>query len=77
MFQFRIITIDDGVDIIDRDLQTPYDSLTPSEFIEYIELDKQIAYMDRMEAKRHKAAVRQRKLARNPLRKIACFCGIM
>lgn len=77
MFQFRIIAIGDGVDIIDRDLQTPYDSLTPSEFMEYTEMDQQMAYMDRLERKQQKAAEHQRKLARNPLRKIACMCGIM
>ena len=77
MFQFRIITIREGVDVIDRDLQTPYGSLTPSELIEYTEMDKQMAIMDRLEKKRQKAEECQRKLARNPFRKIACLCGIM
>lgn len=77
MFQFRIITIEDGIDIIDRDLQTPYNSLTPWEYAEYTEMDKQMAIMDRLEKKRQKAAEHQRKLVRNLFRKIACLCGIM
>lgn len=77
MFDFRIINTLDGNQIIDPSLKTPYDSLTPSEFMEYTEMDQQMAYMDRLERKRQKAAEHQRKLAKNPLRKIACMCGII
>lgn len=76
MFDFRIITDQDGNQIIDPSLKTPYDSLTPSEMVEYIETDKQMAFMDRLLRKRLKEE-HQRKLARNPLRKLACFCGIL
>ena len=77
MFDFRIITTADGIDIIDRDLRTPYDSLTPSELIEYTEMDKQMAFMDRLERKRRKSEEHQQKLARNFLLRFACFCGII
>lgn len=35
MFNFRIIKGNDGNDIIDRNLLTPYDSLTPVQMMEY------------------------------------------
>ena len=76
MFDFRIITDQDGNQIIDPSLKTPYDSLTPSEMVEYIETDKQMAFMDRLLRKRLKEE-HQRKLERNPLRKFACLCGIL
>ena len=51
MFDFRIIDIGNGNQIIDRNLKTPYNALTPIEMIEYIEMDNQLAYMKRMERK--------------------------
>lgn len=77
MFDFRIINATDGNQIIDPSLKTPYDSLTLSEMIQYIEIDKHMAIMDRMERKRQKAEEHQRKLEKNPLYRIACMCGIM
>ena len=77
MFNFRIISTPDGNQIIDTSLKTPYDTLTPTEMIEYIEMDKNMAFMDQMEKKRRKEEERQRKLARNPFWKLACACGIL
>ena len=77
MFNFRIINTPDGNQIIDTSLKTPYDTLTPTEMIEYIETDKNMAFMDQMEKKRRKEEERQRKLTRNPLWKLACACGIL
>lgn len=36
MFNFRIITTADGNQIIDRNLKTPYEALTPTQMVEYI-----------------------------------------
>lgn len=77
MFNFRIINLADGNHIIDPSLKTPYDSLTPLQMVEYTEMDKMLAYMDRMKRKARTKAERRRKLARNPFVRIACFCGIM
>ena len=77
MFNFRLINTPDGNQIIDTTLKTPYDTLTPTEMIEYIEMDKNMAFMDQMEKKRRKEEERQRKLARNPFWKLACACGIL
>lgn len=48
MFDFRIIEIEDGRQIIDMRIKTPYESLTPLQMVEYTEMDAQLAIMDRM-----------------------------
>lgn len=76
MFNFRIIDIADGNQIIDRNLKTPYNALTPLQMVEYTEMDTRLAYMDRLERKQRAEADRQRKLARNPIYRFACICGL-
>ena len=49
MFEFRIINLPDGTQVIDTTSSTPYDALTPLQMVEYVEMDVQIAIMDRME----------------------------
>lgn len=77
MFDFRIIDTADGNQIIDRNFKTPYKALTPLQMVEYLEMDNRLAYMDRMERKAKAEAERRRKLARNPIYKIACLCGLV
>lgn len=76
MFNFRIITTADGNQIIDRSLKTPYNALTPTQMLEYTELDNQMAFMDRMEKAKQKAE-HMRKLAKNPLYKMAWMVGLI
>ena len=76
MFNFRIIDTADGNQIIDRNLKTPYNTLTPTQMMEYMEMDSQLSFMDRMERKARAKAERRRKLARNPFYRIACVCGL-
>lgn len=76
MFNFRIIETADGNQIIDRQLKTPYNALTPLQMVEYMEMDSQLAIMDRMERKARQKAEHIRRLARNPFYRIACMCGI-
>ncbi len=45
MFNFRIISLADGNQIIDSSLKTPYDSLTVVQMQEYIEVDCQLGLM--------------------------------
>ena len=54
MFNFRIITTADGNQIIDRNLKTPYDALTPTQMMEYMEMDNSLFLyqMDQKEGKR-------------------------
>ena len=77
MFNFRIIDTADGNQIIDTTLKTPYSSLTPIQMVEYIEMDNQLAYMERMEKKQKREAERKRKFTYRFIRKVACMCGIL
>lgn len=77
MFDFRIIDTADRNQIIDRNLKTPYYALTPLQMIEYMEMDNRLAYMDRMERKARAEAERRRKIARSPIYKMACLCGLV
>lgn len=76
-FDFRIIMCVDGTEIIDRGLKTPHKLLTPLQMVEYLEMDNRLAYMDRVERKARAEAERRRKLARNPLWRLACLCGLV
>lgn len=77
MFDFRIINLPDGTEIIDRNLKTPYKALTPLQMVEYIEMDVQLVIMDKMERRAKEEAERKRKLVRNPIYKLACLCGLV
>ena len=77
MFDFRIIEMETGDQIIDRSFKTPYKALTPIQMVEYLEMDNRLAYMDRMERKAMEEALHKRKLARNPIYKMACLCGLV
>lgn len=77
MFNFRIINTPDGNQVVDRNLKTPYNALTPLQMVEYQEMDVQLAYMDRMERKAREEAKQRQKLARNPIYKMACLFGIV
>ena len=76
MFEFRIIETADGNQIIDRNLKTPYNTLTPLQMLEYMEMDNQLAIMDRIERKARQKAEHMRKLAKNPFYRLACMCGL-
>lgn len=77
IFNFRIINLSDGNQVIRRDLKTPYNALTPIQMVEYVEMDVQLTIMDRLKRKAQAEAERRRKLARNPIWKLACFCGLV
>lgn len=77
MFDFRIIEIADGNQVIDRNLKTPYNSLTPIQMVEYSEMDKELTYMDRMKERRQRAAECKRKIQKNFIYKMACLCGVV
>ncbi len=77
MFNFRIITTPNGNQIIDRNLKTPYDALTPTQMMEYMEMDNSLAFMDRMERRAREKADHMRRVARNPFYRLACMVGLM
>lgn len=77
MFNFRIITTADGNQIIDRNLKTPYEALTPVQMVEYTEMDNRMTFMDRIERKERQKAEHMRKVARNPFYRLACMVGLI
>ena len=77
MFDFRIINLPDGTQVIDTTLKTPYSSLTPVQMVEYVEIDVQIAIMERMKKQERSKREHMRKAARNPLYRLAYFCGLV
>ena len=74
MFNFRLFNTPDGNQIIDRTLKTPYNSLTPFQMLEYMEVDSQLSFMERLEKKQKR---QQERRVKNPLWKLACICGIV
>ena len=76
MYEFRIISCENGSEIIDRSLKTPYSALTPTRMTEYQEVIVQLAISDRMKRKAQREEERRRKRERNPLYRLACLCGI-
>jgi len=77
MFGFRIIDTENGDQVIDRNLKTPYDALMPIQMVEYTEVDIQLAVMDGLKWKARSEAERRRKLLRNPIYRLACLCGLV
>lgn len=77
MFDFRIINLANGNQVIDPSLKTPYDSLTPLQMVEYTEMDERLAYMDRMERKEKEEVERRRKMKGNLFYRLACVAGLL
>ena len=50
-FDFKIIESADGIEIIDRRQKTYYSQITPCEMVEYMEMDVQLAIIERIERK--------------------------
>lgn len=77
MFEFRLINLPDGNQIIDNTLKTPYNSLTALQMEEYIEVDNQLSLIERMKRKERKQAERKQKPTYRFFHKLACACGIL
>lgn len=74
MFDFKIINAHNGAEIIDTRESISMDSLTPTQAIEYIEVDDILYSLERQERKRQKAVQKKRN---NLLWKLASACGIL
>lgn len=77
MFNFRIINCADGTQVIDPSLKTPYSALTPVQMEEYLEMDNQIAVMERLKRKAKRESGRRQGIKKNLLYKAACMAGLM
>lgn len=47
MFNFRIIKCANGAEVIDSTLSTPYNSLTPAQMMDYINVEDSLFTMER------------------------------
>lgn len=61
MFNFRIINTPEGNQIIDRNLSTPYNTLTIEEFQEYMRIDDSLYHFDILKRKRKKQMQKNKK----------------
>ena len=52
-FNFRIMPISKGIDIIDTNRVTPVESLSGTKLMEYIETDKSLLYSERQKRKQN------------------------
>lgn len=73
-FGFRITVCADGTEVVDRKQGIFCCLLTPLQMAEYLEMDKQLAVMDRMERKEKR---KRKLLIGNPIYKIVCLCGMV
>lgn len=76
MFNFRIIDVGDGTQVIDTTSSTPYSALTPAQMVEYVEVDVQLYAMGRKARKEREGSGRKRKLVGDIAHRLACFCGL-
>lgn len=53
-FNFRIMHVANGVDVIDETLITPLNSLSDTKLMEYIETEKSLLYSKRQEKKQER-----------------------
>lgn len=77
MFNFRIISCTDGTQVIDPSLKTPYSALTPVQMEEYMEMDAQIAVMERLKKRERREAGRKQGIRKNLLYRAACMFGLV
>lgn len=75
-FNFRIIVLPDGIEVVDHTLKTPYSALTAVQMVEYVQMDTQIAVAERMKRRERREEEHRQRLARNPLYRLAYFCGL-
>lgn len=77
IFNFRIIICEDGTEVVDRELTTPEEALTPSQQMDYIEWEKRLVFMDRMRQKETRRQTYNLKMKINPFYKMACICKLI
>ena len=77
MFNFRLINLPNGNQIIDEGLKTPYNSLTPVEMVEYKEVEDALYYEEIQKRKHKREAERKQKFLYKLMHKVACVCGMI
>lgn len=76
-FGFTIIVLEDGTEIIDRNVTTPHEALTPLQMLEYEEVEVELFIFERERMRLRKEALARKKAMENPFYKFACMCGLI
>lgn len=76
-FNFRIIDMENGIQVIDESVKTPMDALTPEMQVEYMEMEEQLSFMERIKKSERREAERQRKISQNLFYKVGCLLGLV
>lgn len=77
MFDFCIIDMPNGCQVIDRSHTTPYSALTPLQMMEYVEMEVQLYIADRLKREKAKRQQRRLKRVRSPLYRLAYLCRLV
>ena len=77
MFNFRIIKISKDMDIIDNRQTTHEDHLSPTELLEYTELENSLYFFEHQEKKKRKEENKKETKIHSILASLQTNCGIL
>ncbi len=77
VFNFAIINVSDGIQVIDRTVTTKSNTLNPIELLDYMELDAQLVFMDKLKRKARQEAERRKRVSYKLRHRIACLCRLL
>lgn len=77
MFNFRIIKISKDIDIIDKRQTTQEDHLSPTELLEYTELENSLYFFENQEKKKRKEENKKETKIHSILASLQTACGIL
>lgn len=77
MFNFRIIKISKDIDVIDKKQTTHDEYLSPTELLDYTELENSLYFFERQERRKRKEESRKETKIHNILASLQTACGIL
>lgn len=77
MFNFRIINISKDIDVIDKKQTTHDESLSPTELLDYTELENSLYFFERQERRKRKEESRKETKIHSILTSLQTACGIL
>lgn len=77
MFNFRIINISKDIDVIDKRQTTSENQLSPTELLEYTELENSLYFFERQEKKKRKEENRKETKTHSILASLQTAYGIL
>ena len=76
-FDFRLVDLPDGSQLINDKVKTPVDALTPEMQLEYMEIYNSLTVMEMLRRKARREAEQQQKMSRNLLYKLVRLFGLV